>query len=56
MDHGKGTDGRRSPLSPSRLPLRARERRLGTRQAEPVKVKLELHLTSSGPYYLPHFC
>ena len=28
-DHGKGTDG---PLSPSRLPLRARERRLGTRQ------------------------
>ena len=31
-DHGKGTDGRRSPLSPSRLPLRARERRLGTRQ------------------------
>ena len=34
-DHGKGTDGRRSPLSPSRLPLRAhRERRLGTRQTQ----------------------
>ena len=31
-DHGKDTDCRWSPLSPSRLPLRARERRLGTRQ------------------------
>ena len=31
-DHGKDTDCRWSPLSPSRLPLRAREGRLGTRQ------------------------
>ena len=44
-------EARRSPMSPSRLPLRARERRLGTRQGHHYYGQFALSLgTESRPY------
>ena len=48
---------RRSPMSPSRLPLRARERRLGSRQGHHYYGQFALSLgKESRPYIFSRFC